>query len=129
MTQNEFEALYGMCVGKNEFEVINALYMLNNDETKQAFVARYKQMTKKDLMSGFAAVVQDGIEWRNRAVKLENALIKAAVQAENGYSESIRITVRNTLGTTKVIRCLYEDNISLRDDDIEYLIGMAEKNQ
>ena len=41
MTQQEFETLYGKTVAEKEFEIINAMYMLDENETKQDFVARY----------------------------------------------------------------------------------------
>lgn len=56
MTQQEFETLYGKTVAEKEFEIINAMYMLDENETKQDFVARYKKMGKDELMSAFIAV-------------------------------------------------------------------------
>ena len=53
MTKQEFETLYGKTVGENEFEVINAMYMLDDNETKQQFVARYKKMGKDELMDAY----------------------------------------------------------------------------
>ena len=52
MLKHEFETLYGKEVGKNEFEVINALHMLNDNETKKGFATRYKTMGIQNISTG-----------------------------------------------------------------------------
>lgn len=51
MLQHEFESLTGQKVTEEQFEVINARYMLNDDETKGEFCNRYKAMSKEELLN------------------------------------------------------------------------------
>lgn len=133
MLKHEFEDLYGLKVGENEFEVINALYMLNNDENKQEFVARYKKMSKDALMSEFIALTKRSNEYENnlreRIQILETVLYEVAVDADLNHNGSIRQKVRNVLGRFKVINYLWKNNVPLQDDDIDTLMFMADKGQ
>lgn len=130
MLQHEFETLYGKEVGANEFEIINALYMLNNDETKQEFVTRYKKMSKDDLMSAFIALNQRSKEYNNkqtaRVKELEKVMLEIAEDAQLSHEETIRQRIRKTLGHFKVINYLWKKNIPLQNDDIDTLMFMAE---
>ena len=130
MLQREFETLYGKEVGANEFEIINALYMLNNDETKQEFVTRYKKMSKDDLMSAFIALNQRSKEYNNkqtaRVKELEKVMLEIAEDAQLSHEETIRQRIRKTLGHFKVINYLWKKNIPLQNDDIDTLMFMAE---
>jgi len=76
MTQQEFETLYGKTVAEKEFEIINAMYMLDENETKQDFVARYKKMGKDELMSAFIAVTA-------RSNRHTEAVTARAMEAEH----------------------------------------------
>ena len=89
MLQHEFEALYGKEVGADEFEVINGLYMLNNDETKEQFVARYKKMSKADLMRDVVAANQKSKEYDRNLRKEKEGAVARAMQAER-ESERLR---------------------------------------
>lgn len=130
MLKHEFETLYGKEVGANEFEIINALYMLNNDETKQEFVTRYKKMSKDDLMSAFIALNQRSKEYNNkqtaRVKELEKVMLEIAEDAQLSHEETIRQRIRKTLGHFKVINYLWKKNIPLQNDDIDTLMFMAE---
>ena len=133
MLQQEFETLYGKEVGENEFEIINALYMLNNNETKQDFVARYKKMDRDELMSAFVALNQGSKEYSNkqtaRIKELENVMYEIAEDAQLGHEEVVRQRIRKTLGHFAVINHLWKKNIPLNNDDIDTLMFMADKNQ
>lgn len=133
MLQHEFETLYGKEVGANEFEIINALYMLNNNETKQEFVTRYKKMSKDDLMSAFIALNQRSKEYNNkqtaRVKELEKVMLEIAEDAQLSHEETTRQRIRKTLGHFKVINYLWKKNIPLQNDDIDTLMFMADKNQ
>lgn len=59
MTQQEFESLYGRKVSVSEFEVINAIYMLDENETKQQFVERFKKMNAAVILANFADVLSN----------------------------------------------------------------------
>ncbi len=130
MLKHEFETLYGKEVGANEFEIINALYMLNNDETKQEFVTRYKKMSKDDLMSAFIALNQRSKEYNNkqtaRVKELEKVMLEIAEDAQLSHEETTRQRIRKTLGHFKVINYLWKKNIPLQNDDIDTLMFMAE---
>ena len=56
MTQQEFENLFEQTVTPEEFEVINSMYMQNENESKQDFVARLKKITLPLLLSEFAQI-------------------------------------------------------------------------
>lgn len=56
MLQHEFESLTGITVEAGEYEVINAMYMLNDDETKQDFCKRFMEMDKADLLREWVKV-------------------------------------------------------------------------
>lgn len=133
MLKHEFETLYGKEVGENEFEVINALYMLNDNETKKEFVARYKTMGKDELMSAFIALNQRSKEYNNkqtaRVKELEKVLFEISEDAQLSHEEVIRQKVRQTLGHFKVINYLWKKDIPLQNDDIDTLMFMADKNQ
>lgn len=87
MLKHEFEALYGKEVGENEFEVINGLYMLNDDETKQDFVIRYKKMSKDDLMSAFIALNQRSKEYSNKQTARARELERDEEELRKDYTE------------------------------------------
>lgn len=133
MLKHEFETIYGKEVGENEFEVINALYMLNDNETKKEFVARYKTMGKDELMSAFIALNQRSKEYNNkqtaRVKELEKVLFEISEDAQLSHEEVIRQKVRQTLGHFKVINYLWKKDIPLQNDDIDTLMFMADKNQ
>lgn len=59
MTKEEFENLYGKKVQVGEFEVINAMYMLDENETKQQFVERFKKMNAAVMLANFADVLSN----------------------------------------------------------------------
>lgn len=130
MLKHEFETLYGKEVGENEFEIINALYMLNDNETKQEFVTRYKTMKKEDLMSAFIALSQRSKEvynkQRERAMELEKTLLEVAIDVDLSHVETSRQKIRKTLGHFKVINYLWKKDIPLQNDDIDALMFMAE---
>ena len=56
MTQQEFENLFEQTVTPEEFEVINCMYMQNENESKQDFVARFKKMNLRILLAEFAQI-------------------------------------------------------------------------
>lgn len=93
MLQDEFETLYGKKVGEDEFEVINALYMLDNNETKQEFVARYKKMGKDELMSAFVASNQRSKEYSENLRKEKEEAVARAMRAER-ENERLRNELR-----------------------------------
>ena len=51
MTQKEFENLFEQTVTPEEFEVINCMYMQDENESKKDFVARLKFMSKPSLLA------------------------------------------------------------------------------
>lgn len=59
MTQQEFESLYGRKVSVSEFEVINAMYMLDENETKQQFIERFKKMNAAVMLANFSDVLSN----------------------------------------------------------------------
>lgn len=132
MLQHEFETLYGKKVGKNEFEIINALYMLNDNETKQEFVTRYKKMSKEDLISEFVVLKQRRKDYEDgqddRIEKLEEALYSVAIDAQMGHCDTIKQKVREVLGAFNVISYLWKNSSAqLGDDDIDVLMHIAEE--
>lgn len=133
MLQHEFETLYGKKVGENEFEIINALYMLNDNETKQEFVTRYKKMSKDDLMSAFIALNQRSKEYNHklnaRVKELENVMYEIAEDAQLSHEEVIRQRIRKTLGHFNVINHLWKKDIPLQNDDVDTLMFMAENGK
>lgn len=133
MLRHEFETLYGKEVGENEFEIINALYMLNDNETKQEFVTRYKKMSKDDLMSAFIALNQRSKEYSNkqtaRVKELEKVLFEISEDAQLSHEEVIRQKVRQTLGHFAVINHLWKKDIPLQNDDIDTLMFMVENGK
>ena len=133
MLQHEFETLYGKEVGANEFEIINALYMLNNNETKQEFVTRYKKMSKDDLMSAFIALNQRSKEYNNkqtaRVKELEKVMLEIAEDAQLSHEEVIRQRIRKTLGHFAVINHLWKKDIPLQNDDVDTLMFMVENGK
>ena len=82
MTQQEFEQLYGKKVSNTEYEVINAMYMRYPNETKQDFVARYKNMGKGELMDEFAAIIHLSDAQEDALIKEKNNAIARAMEAE-----------------------------------------------
>ena len=119
MLQHEFETLYGKKVGENEFEIINALYMLNDNETKQEFVTRYKKMSKDDLMSAFIALNQRSKEYNHKL----NARVKELENVMYEIAEDVQ------LSHEVVVNYLWKKDIPLQNDDIDTLIFMAEKGE
>lgn len=131
MLKHEFEALYGKEVGVNEFEIINALYMLNDNETKQEFVTRYKKMSKEDLISEFVVLKQRRKDYNHklnaRVKELENVMYEIMECAQLGHEVVIRQRIRKTLGHFNVINHLWKKNIPLNNDDIDTLMHIAEE--
>ena len=89
MTQQEFETLYGKKVGENEFEVINAMYMLDDNETKQQFVARYKKMGKDELMDAYIRLNSNSKKYTDGLNKQIKELAGRATVAEQTVTELI----------------------------------------
>lgn len=87
MTQQEFETLYGKKVGENEFEVINAMYMLDDNETKQQFVARYKKMGKDELMDAYIRLNSNSKKYTDGLNKQIKGLAERAAVAEQMVAE------------------------------------------
>lgn len=87
MTQQEFETLYGKKVGENEFEVINAMYMLDDNETKQEFVARYKKMGKDELMDAYIRLNSNSKKYTDGLNKQIKELAGRATVAEQMVAE------------------------------------------
>ncbi|MBQ6069963.1 MAG: hypothetical protein IJK84_10715 [Bacteroidales bacterium] len=87
MTQQEFETLYGKKVGENEFEIINAMYMLDDNETKQEFVARYKKMGKDELMDAFIRINDGSKKYTDGLNKQIKGLAERATVAEQIVTE------------------------------------------
>lgn len=133
MLKHEFEALYGKEVGENEFEIINALYMLNDNETKQEFVTRYKKMSKEDLISEFVVLKQRSKEYNHklnaRVKELENVMYEIMEGAQLGHEVVIRQRIRKTLGHFNVINHLWKKNIPLQNDDVDALMFMVENGK
>lgn len=133
MLQHEFESLYGKKVGEKEFEVINALYMLNDSETKQEFVTRYRKMSKDDLMSAFIALNQRSKEYNHKFIvrlhELENVLYEISYDAHLDDIEVIRCKVRKVLGHFNVIKYIRKRGGDLHNYDLDALIRIAENEQ
>ena len=68
MTQQEFENLFEQTVTPEEFEVINCMYLQNENESKQDFVARLKKITLPNLLAEFAKIFKQVQNEKNDAV-------------------------------------------------------------
>lgn len=68
MTQQEFENLFEQTVTPEEFEVINCMYLQNENESKQVFVARLKKITLPNLLAEFAKIFKQMQNEKNDAV-------------------------------------------------------------
>lgn len=131
MLQNEFEGLTGLKVTEEQFEVINAMYMLDNNETKQDFCKRYMKMGRTELIDEMVKVNAQSKKYTNgllaRVKELETEMLHIAVQAQEGHLASVREGVRKVMGRFKVIRHLWQRNVPLNEEDINTLMFMAEK--
>lgn len=83
MLQQEFESLYGKKVSEAEYEIINGLYMLDENTDKKQFVDKYKGMTKEELMNAFVIL-------NLQSKKHTDSLTKAMHDAEKKASEAER---------------------------------------
>lgn len=121
----------GLEVTEEQFEVINAMYMLDNNETKQDFCKRYVQMGRSELIDEMAKVNAQGKKYTNglitRVKELEAEMLHIAVQAQLEHLASVRDVVRNVMGRFNVIRHLWQKNVPLDDEDINTLVFLAEK--
>lgn len=131
MLQNEFEGLTGLKVTEEQFEVINAMYMLDNNETKQDFCKRYMQMDRTKLIDEMVKVNAQSKKYTNgllaRVKELETEMLHIAVQSQEGHLASVREGVRKVMGRFEVIRHLWQKNVPLNEEDINTLMFMAEK--
>ena len=75
MLQHEFESLTGQKVTEEQFEVINAMYMLNDDETKGEFCNRYMQMSRTEVVNEMVK-----LNSRRKAVYAEYSAEKANLE-------------------------------------------------
>ena len=75
MLQNEFEGLTGLKVTEEQFEVINAMYMLNENETKGEFCNRYMQMSRTEVVNEMVKLND-----RSKATYAEYATKKAELE-------------------------------------------------
>ena len=87
MTQQEFESLYGKKVIEVEFNLINCIYMLYDNETKQDFVARFKKMSKEELLADVAAILEARQQIIDHFKKEKEDAVARAMEAERRASK------------------------------------------
>lgn len=132
MLQYEFETLYGKEVGENEFEIINALYMLNNNETKQEFVTRYKKMGKDELMSAFIALNQRSKEYCNKQTARVKELEKKHrefVAMIASYAHQYDTELICEVGTLAYYKALLEAGCEPTKADLEMFVRVMEEQE
>ena len=72
MTKQEFEKLYRAEVTEDAFELINMMYMLDENETKENFVARFKNMSKLDVLDECQKVIRNIKDYYTHLIETNN---------------------------------------------------------
>ena len=88
MLEHEFESLTGLKVTEEQFEVINAMYMLNDDETKGEFCNRYMAMNKEEMLNEWVKVNAKSKEYSHG---LKKQYEEARNRAESAELETKRL--------------------------------------
>lgn len=126
MLKEEFKELSGLDLTDREFDMVNAIYMLSETESKDEFALRFAKFNKYELLSACAQVLEKSYEknnnqWHEIKAK-ENVLLEVAELIRKGHYEDAVIKIKNCLGNYIVIRHLWERAIPLIDEDIRTLI-------
>lgn len=151
MTQQEFETLYGKTVAEKEFEIINAMYMLDENETKQDFVVRYKKMGKDELMSAFIAVTarsnrhteavtarameaEREVKKRDQKVadleqELHDFLQMSAVYLHSYQTDVLTEAIREKMGTLNYYKELLAAGCTPTKTDLEAFVKALEESK
>lgn len=95
MLQHEFEGLTGLKVTEEQFGVINAMYMLNENETKGEFCNRYMQMIWTEVVKEMVKLND-----RRKAIYAENAAKKAGLEKRINELELVLDIANGTMDYT-----------------------------
>ena len=132
MLKQEFEKLTGLDLTDNEFEMVNAIYMLSENETKQEFAMRFAKINKVELLSACAQVL---LKYRKKDEQqfkeigfLKDVLMDIAVYLHKGEFEKTISLIKNLIGRKEVIIALWRNKVRLTSTDIDDLIDIVQKS-
>ena len=90
MTKQEFENLFGNTVTPVEFDVINSMYMQNENESKQAFVERLKKMNPRMFLAEFAVIFKAEVAKKEEATARAMEAERRAAKVSDKDLEDLR---------------------------------------
>lgn len=132
MTKEEFEKMTDVVLTDNEFEMVNSIYMLSENETKQEFALRFAKINKVELLSDCAQVLlkyrKKDEQQRSEIRVLRGVLMDIAVYLRKGEVEKTFSLLKNLVGRKDFIIALWRNAVPLTSDDIDDLIDIVEKS-
>ncbi len=132
MLKQEFKELTGLDLTDNEFEIVHAIYMLSESESKDEFALRFAKINKCELLSACALVLEKYRKKDEQQIKeirfLKDVLIDIAVYLHKGEFEKTISLIKNLIGRKEVIIALWRSKVRLTSTDIDDLIDIVQKS-
>lgn len=132
MLKEEFKELSGLDLTDREFDMVNAIYMLSENQSKHEFAQEFLRYNKDILLSACAQVLDEYRKKNEQQFKeinvLKDTLMKIAVYLRQGEVGAIYSLIKNFLGRKKYLVELWRNHIGLSSDDIDELIDIVQKS-